>query len=241
MFNTKIPLYGVFILVAIVLGSIIIYKNTEKFDFNKDEKTALLLYVLLGSIFGAKYITYFANIQNYNEPFNFIKSGVSSYGAVIGIILIMVLYSKQYGKKFKDLIYIIISSIPLMYGIGKIGCFFAGCCYGIKYNGPLNVVYNYSNSAPNGISLFPIQLLESVAFIGIFIYVYIKTKNKRSSDTMIGKVIIMYGVTKFLLDYLRMSHVGIIITINQIISIDFVFIGIYLILKNKCNYFKCCT
>ena len=61
-----------------------------------------------------------------------------------------------------------------MYAVGKIGCFFAGCCYGIEYNGFLNVTYNYSAIAPKGISLFPIQLLESIVFLIIFLYTFIK-------------------------------------------------------------------
>ena len=96
--------------------------------------------------------------------------GLSSYGAVIGLIVMLFLYSKQHKKKFKDLLFAIMPSIPLMYGIGKIGCFLVGCCYGIKYYGPLSITYNYSPSAPKDIGLFPIQLLEAIVFIIIFVF-----------------------------------------------------------------------
>jgi phosphatidylglycerol:prolipoprotein diacylglycerol transferase len=120
-----------------------------------------------------------------------------------------------------------------MYSIGKIGCFLAGCCYGIYYNGPFNVVYNYSYSAPAEVRLFPIQLLESIVFLVIFIYFYLNSNKKSNKVLFIGKAIFICGISKFLLDYLRMSHAGQIISVNQLTSIIFMLIGMFLILKDN--------
>ncbi len=122
-----------------------------------------------------------------------------------------------------------------MYGIGKIGCFLAGCCYGIEYTGPLSISYKYSYSAPKEISLFPVQLLESIVFISIFWYIFIKIKKSKSNNSIIGQTFIICGIAKFLLDYLRMSHLGKMFTINQIVSVIFVLIGFYLVLVGKKN------
>ena len=60
--------------------------------------------------------------------------------------------------------------LPLLYAVGKIGCFIAGCCYGIEYYGIGNVVYNYvPKSEIIGLHLFPIQIVESIVFFLIFI------------------------------------------------------------------------
>ena len=235
MFNTKIPLYGIFIIISILSGLWVVYKNAKQLNLRTEEITGLLLYIGLGSIFGAKYFTFLINIKKFNGIFNFEKVGLSSYGAVIGIIILLLLYSKQYKKRFKDLIYIVLPSIPLMYAIGKIGCFLAGCCYGIEYTGPLTVLYKYSYSAPKEISLFPVQLLESSVFISIFWYIFIKIKKSKPSNSIIGQTFIICGIAKFLLDYLRMSHLGKMFTINQIVSVIFVLIGFYLVLVDKRN------
>ena len=73
-----------------------------------------------------------------------------------------------------------------MYAIGKIGCFLVGCCYGIKYSGIFSVVYNYSLHAPVGVSLFPIQLVESIVFLLIFIYMLNKKLQNKFNTQTIG-------------------------------------------------------
>ena len=235
MFNTKIPLYGIFIIISIFSGLLVVYKNAKHLNLRTEEIIGLLFYIGLGSIFGGKYFTFLINIKKFNGTFNFEKVGLSSYGAVIGIIILLLLYSKQYKKNFKDLIYIVLPSIPLMYGIGKIGCFLAGCCYGIEYTGPLSISYKYSYSAPKEISLFPVQLLESIIFISIFWYIFNKIKKLKSNNNIIWQTFIICGIAKFLLDYLRMSHLGKILSINQIVSMIFVLIGFYIVLADKKN------
>ena len=231
MFNTKISLYGISILVAITCGVYVTYKNSKTINLKKEELIGLLIYIVVGCIFGAKYFTLLTNPSKYIGV-EFYKVGLSSYGAVIGIILMLLLFSKQYKKKFGELIYIFLPSIPLMYSIGKIGCFLVGCCYGIEYNGPFSIIYNYSYSAPKGISLFPIQLLEAIVFMLIFIYIY-RNKENKYNVKFIGKTLVICGASKFLLDYLRESHVGQIISINQIVSLIFIILGLYFIFENK--------
>ena len=222
MLNTKIPFYGIFIILAFTFGLLNIYQNAKNYFLLKEELIGFLLYIILGSLFGAKYFTFFMYYKKYNGVINFMQTGLSSYGAVIGILLITFLFSWQYKKCFKELIYLILPSVPLMYSIGKIGFFISGCCYGIKYSGPFNVTYNYSFSAPKGVGLFPVQLFEAIIFFDI--YLVIKTKK-----ISIGKTVIICGISKFILDYFRMSHLGKIITVNQIISILFVIVGLVLL------------
>lgn len=232
MFDTQIPLYGIFILIGIICGIYNIHINAKKINITKEKNLGLVLYIVTGSIIGAKYFSYITNPQKYGT-FNFENLGLSSYGAVIGILIMIFIFSKQFKIKYKELINIVLKAIPLMYAIGKIGCFVAGCCYGIEYDGIFSITYQYSLSAPNGISLFPVQIVETIAFLLIFIYLN-TTKNK---DNIIAESFILCGISKFSLDYLRMSHVGEILSLNQIISLIFIVIGIFLILKNKkCNF-----
>lgn len=230
MFATKISLYGIFIMFSIFMGLFVVYKNTIYLNFRREETIGLLIYIAIGAIFGAKYFTFLINFGNYAGTFDFVKVGLSSYGAVIGIIILLFLFSKQYKKSFRDLIYVLLPSIPLMYSIGKIGCFLAGCCYGIEYNGPLSVSYNYSYDAIKGVSLFPVQLLETIVFFVIFIYINNKIRNKKTDKIIvIGQTFVISGVAKFLLDYLRMNNTDGLFSINQLISIIFAFIGIIMI------------
>lgn len=233
MINTKIPLYGILVVTGILSGLYIMYKNVKTLNYKKEENYGLILYILLGTLFGAKYFTLLTNFNKFKDNIDFKKIGLSSYGAIIGILILLIIFAKQYKKNFKDLINNILPAIPLMYGISKIGCFLAGCCYGIKYNGPLSITYKYSLSAPKNISLLPIQIIETITFILIYLYI---SKKKKENKNIIGITILLCGLSKFLLDYLRMNHINKILTVNQIVSIPFIIIGLILYFKEKSEH-----
>lgn len=68
--------------------------------------------------------------------------------------------------KFNVKIYIrnFIFLIPFIHAFGRIGCFFAGCCFGIPYNGIGAVVFPENSYALPDVSLFPVQLVEQCFF-----------------------------------------------------------------------------
>lgn len=231
MFNTKLPLYGIFIISSFIIGLGVIYKNTKQINLTKDETMGLLIYIFLGSIFVAKYFTFFTNYYKYNGVFDLLKVGFSSYGALIGIVIMLLIFSRQYRKSFNKLFYCVLPSVPIMYATGKIGCFLTGCCYGIKYNGPFNISYNYSYFAPAGVKLFPVQILETIVFVLIYFWI----RNKKLNRVNAGWTLVCCGISKFLLDYLRINHVNVFISINQIFSIFFIGIGLFLVINKNLN------
>ena len=118
---------------------------------------------------------------------------------------------------------------PIMYAIGKLRCFFGGCCYGIECNLPISVVYLNSAGAPNNINLFPVQLIECVVNLGIFLLLILVKKDDR---VKIGWAFILCSLSKFILDFFRASWAH-NISINQWISILVFIIGINIILINS--------
>lgn len=231
MFNTKIPIYGIFILLALISNIIVVYMLSKKYSYTKKEIICLLLYENAGIIGGAKIFTYITNYNLVNNKFNFSSLGLSSMGAVIGLLIFLALFCFQFKKSFKEILYIFLPPVPLMYAIGKVGCFLTGCCYGIEYSGIFKIAYKYSLEAPNNVYLFPVQIFESIIFIIIFIYLIYK-KNKYNILT-IGQEFILCGIAKFCLDFFRMSHINVFLSLNQIMCILFIIIGTIIILKRR--------
>lgn len=223
---------------ALFSGLVVIYKNLKKEKYEREIIIGLIIYIIAGAIVGGKYFTFATNFKKFNGVFSFDKIGLSSYGAIIGIIIMLIIFSKQFKIGFENIMYVTMPSIPLIYGIGKIGCFITGCCYGIEYSGPFRIIYNYSLSAPNGVSLFPVQLLEAIVFIIIFIVIQVIIKRKLSRSSIICLIFITCGISKFLLDYLRHTINHNFLSINQIFSLIFVIIGISILLTRKKIYCK---
>ena len=222
MINTDLPIYSLIILIAFLINIVVIcYISYKKNRFNYD-LIYLLIFEHIGMIVGAKLYSFFSNPAKYDYQFDIFKSGFSSVGAVIGIIIMSIIYIKM----FK-------SNIKMIYSIGKIACFLTGCCYGIEYSGPFSVTYLYSQNDINGISLFPVQLLESIVFFIIFIISFNIVIKDKVNNKSIGILTTMIFACKFLLDFLRFTHMKNLISFNQIMCVPFILIGLSLIIFKK--------
>lgn len=146
------------------------------------------------------------------------NAGISSLGGVIGLLAGVIIFGCIYdeGKALMWESYIL--AMPLMYGIAKIGCYLVGCCHGIKYSGPLAVTYDseYMQGGP----YFPVQLLESIVFIIVFMIglgVYRSHRRKYTGAV----VMLLCAMAKFAQEFLREEHVGKSISGSQWICIGF--------------------
>lgn len=138
------------------------------------------------------------------------KIGLNSTGGAMGMILgvfIFSLITPQYKKAFLESY---ITVLPLIYGIGKIGCSFAGCCYGTSYHGPLALIDD------EGVSRFPIQPMEAIVFILAFIIAMI-LDSKGHLNPLLAAV--AFAGLKIVLDFLRDTHTGLTLTANQIMCL----------------------
>lgn len=219
-------LYGSLIAIALILNFAITYNLGKKNEYNNFEILCLIFFEMIGIIVGAKLLTYLVHFNEY-ENFNFFKLGLSAYGAVIGALIMVFIYKLIFRKESSKLFSMCLIPMPLMYAIGKVGCFVAGCCYGIEYSGPLYIAYSDSLVAPNNVKLFPIQAVEALLFLAIFLYLFFE--KKLSIKNKIAITFILCGTIKFVLDFLRASHVGIILSANQIISLIFIVIGLLML------------
>lgn len=208
------PIYGIMMVLSIITGILYI-----AFQLKKEKLDIKIIYYFIMlfiscTIFGSISISYLINGQ----------ISLNSYAGAISLIICSIIFNKIVPLDNKYLKYSIISC-PLIYALGKIGCFIVGCCYGIPYNGILSVTYTNGLNIP----LFPIQLVESIVFLILFFIInHFKDKKNITYITIIVCVIV-----KFLLDFLRYEHLNKIITTNQIISIGFILVVILLMIKRN--------
>jgi phosphatidylglycerol:prolipoprotein diacylglycerol transferase len=229
MFNSNFPFYGLAILLALISNIIIVISQYKKYNYKLEYVIYLLLYENAGIIIGAKVLSYLLS----GERTSFIITGLAAYGAAFGAALFILLFCLQFKKNIKETMYLLTPSFPLMYSIGKIGCFIVGCCYGIKYNGIFKIMYRYSVNAPNNVYLFPIQIVESIVFLLIFIYLIIMQRKNKFDEKMLGISFILCGASKGFLDFLRQEGTQ-LFTFSKIVSLIIIIIGIIsLFLKKK--------
>ena len=215
------PIYGTFILLSLFIGIIFNYIFLRK---NKIEKNYIFLFSLMivsFSIIGGILIN---SLLSSNKDLSLTNIGLTSYGGAVGVISAAIIFEKICPKNGVFIKGAIIS-LPLIYSISKLACFFAGCCYGL----PCNSFFCVRYTAGLNIPLVPIQLIETIMFMLVFISCVYIQKNKN----VVAITIILSAFTKFVLDFLRFNHLKEIISQNQIISVMFMIIGIVILVKNN--------
>ena len=102
--------------------------------------------------------------------------------------------------KYFDLL---MPSVALAQGFGRIGCFLAGCCYGKETENAIGIVFHDSAYAPNGVSLLPTQLISSgLNFLHCLLLIWL-TKKKKGDGQIAGLYLVLYSVGRFILEFFR--------------------------------------
>lgn len=212
--------YAVMILLAFIAGNFGMYTLNIRSGIKKNVSGYLILLSPMMSLFCGVYLTYITSGFRYY--------GLSSIGGLIGMymaVLTMAAINSKISSNKKDTKTMLQNCtiiLPLMYSISKIGCFLAGCCYGIEYSGVFCIHYTGHGNIPVH-DVFPVQIAETIVFLGIFfvgIY-FIKRKVKN----MVWIIFIISAFAKGLLDFLRGSHTGELISMNQILCIILIVFG----------------
>ena len=215
----KFPIYFIIIIASIFLGMLYVYMSLKKKVQLDNKFYPYFLFNILLILFLGKTFTMLTSRSS-----NFLTIGFSSYGGAVGNIL-CALYFEKISDFKKYLIKYSIISLTLIYSLSKIACFIVGCCHGIPYEKMFSVIYTDKLN----IAVFPIQLLETIVFVLIFLFCN-KFQNRKNISLI---TIIMCATCKFLLDFLRYDHLNKVITINQIISLIVIIFSVILIIKNN--------
>lgn len=111
--------------------------------------------------------------------------------------VVLLLTGKIFKIKWRTACDYIAPSTCLVYGIARLGCNFAGCCYG--YRAKWGIM-----SWQAGYHCIPVQLFQSIASFAIF-YILIRMAKKQAfkiTNKLYPRMLVMYGGARFLLDFM---------------------------------------
>ena len=241
-----IPTYGLLgfigIVVAICFG---VFYFSKFYDVKKEDIFYASMFAMIGIGIGAKLLYIITILPDLIENFNnldwktviprLLQGGFVFYGGLIGGIAGLYVYSKSFKISFKKLCMILIPVMPIFHSIGRIGCLLAGCCYGMEYHGFGSITFYNSDLAPVGVPLFPMQIVESICNLIIFIIILLTYKRFKGTYKTIALYFGLYSIVRFVLEFFRGDAVRgiIILSTSQWISIAFLIVGIALFIYDK--------
>ncbi len=132
--GVNIYTYGTLVAIAFLVGIFLAAYRAKKLGENPQNVLDLCLYVMIASIAGARLCFVAINWEYFSQHLIEIvfiqQGGLVFYGGMVLAVITTVIFLKL--KKLSILQYldILTPSLAIGHAIGRIGCFFNGCCYG---------------------------------------------------------------------------------------------------------------
>lgn len=228
--------YGLMIGIGFIAALFIGLRRAKAKNLDGDFLFNTSIICLIFGMLGAKLLyilTVLDKIIKNPSDFLSLSSGFVVYGGIIVGILAGYVYCRIKGKFFRTYFDLVMPSISIAQGFGRLGCFLAGCCYGKETTAWYGITFTDSAFAPNGISLIPTQLISSAGnflIAGALIFI---AKKQKKPGLIAGLYLVFYGTVRFLIEMLRgdieRGSIGNLST-SQFISIFIVLIGIIFII-----------
>lgn len=198
-----IPSYGLMAVIGAISAVLLLYYKgmvcETDFNFKMSDFGLLCLSASAGCLIGSKIIFGVTQLPDVFENFSFGKlagaflmGGFVFYGGLFGAYAGSAVFAKLKKYNVTALLDLITPSFILFHIFGRIGCLFAGCCYGLKLENELvigNIHFNY----------FPLQAVEAVFEAVLFILVEKTPLKKHRFKSYIS----CYAVYRFIAEFFR--------------------------------------
>jgi len=159
-------------------------------------------------------------------------------GGIVSFLILLRLFYKDEQKDVRMMLNTIVTGVALAHAFGRIGCFFAGCCFGIPTDSFLGVVFPYGHAEDlyADAAVFPTQLFEAGFLFALFILLnkIELFKNRELETYLIG-----YGIWRISIEFIRGDERGVLFPIwetqynifptpSQFMSLIMIALGAYL-------------
>jgi len=221
--------YGLMIGIGVIVALVVAAKRAKKSGLDTDIVYGLGLVTLVSGFIGAKLLYCFVELESFlHDPMRILSgSGFVLYGGIIGGIVAAMFYCRHKKVNFFEYFDLVMPSVALAQGFGRIGCFLAGCCYGRETNSAIGVMFHNSSIAPNGVKLIPTQLFSSAGNFLIAIVLLLYARKDRKAGKVGALYLIFYSMGRFIIEFFRSDYrgnVGVLST-SQFISLIILAIG----------------
>ncbi|MFH0863929.1 MAG: prolipoprotein diacylglyceryl transferase family protein [Candidatus Gottesmanbacteria bacterium] len=205
--SIRIYSFGLFLVLAIIIGSFVVWRVGKNLKFDEEKIIDLLLVEMIFGLIGARIFHIFFHFQDFG--FNFFRwlliyhfPGLTFIGGLLGGLIGMIYFSRKENWPFWQIADISVLGISLAEAIASIGAFFSGSAYGITTNLPWAVPVIGLPELRH-----PVQIYQALILLFIFLFLIKVDKWLSGRNFPHGLIFLIYvlcwGVTHYLLDILR--------------------------------------
>ncbi len=198
-----VPFYGVFVALGVMVSFLFFTKRSSMLSIDRLKKIQIAASASIGVLIGSRIVFVLSMLPVMMKDFSLqqvvkisLGGGFVFYGGLLGAIGALYLYGKVRKINTDDLLQTAAPCFPLFHAFGRIGCFMAGCCYGI----PCSV--GFPLAVEPDVKRFPVQLVEAFACIVLFVLLLVAEK-LFPRVRLLTVYLVSYAVIRFGLEFLR--------------------------------------
>jgi len=208
-----LPTYGLLVAIAFLTALWIAGRLAAKSGLHQESVLNLGIYCALAGIAGAKVLMIAldpAVRDNWREIFSLstLQAAGIFYGGFIAALVTAFFYMRRKVLPVLKTADVFAPGLALGHAIGRLGCFSAGCCWGLPTHVPWAVTFVNPRAhdlvgVPLGVPLHPTQLYESLGELIIFAVLYLRFLRPHREGSIISLYLVLYGTLRFLVEFVR--------------------------------------
>ncbi len=234
--------YGVLLAASYLLGLWVAMVRAKKRGLDSNHILDLGIYIIIAALVGAKLLLLVVEPGQYTRSLtdflSLARSGGVFYGGLILAVLVAFWYMWRHRLPLWSVSDIFAPGIALGHVIGRMGCFFAGCCFGKETSVPWAITFTSEYAARNvgtpiNRPLHPTQLYEAGAELLILVFlIATERKGRPFAGRTFWGYMLLYGISRFIIEFYRgdvRGTVGMFST-SQFVSLLIVPISVVMLL-----------
>lgn len=210
----RLPTYGVLLVTALLTALYCIVRQGRREGLDSGRLLDFSTWLIVVGLVGAKGLMvltdwrYFWQYPGELLSWTTLRAGGVFYGGFIAATFFALWYTRVHRLPVWKVFDVYAPAIALGLGIGRLGCFTAGCDYGKPTTSFLGVVFTdpFSHEVagtPLGIPLHPTQLYEALATFLIFGILVWRYGHKSYDGEIFWLYLVLYAVARFFIEFLR--------------------------------------
>lgn len=208
IFPDTLTIYSYGFLIA--LGAILAqyytaYHSKKQFNISFDQTQILFLLLVFAVVVGGKFFLIFEDPARYlSHPGDLLKNfgkGFVFYGSLIFALAALYYYIRYYKIPLLPMLDIIAGTTCIVHGMGRLGCFLSGCCYGTETDSFIGMSFKEGNGIDA--HLHPTQLYSSLLIWSIFFYLLYIRKRQEFQGQLFLTYLILYSAGRSIIEIFR--------------------------------------
>jgi phosphatidylglycerol:prolipoprotein diacylglycerol transferase len=233
--------YGVLLAAAYLLGLQFALVRARARGLDATRVMDLGIWIIISALVGAKLLLLVVEFdtfrQNPRELVTLLRSGGVFYGGLIAAVAVAIWYMRRHRLPVWGVSDAFAPGIALGHVIGRMGCFFAGCCFGRATDVPWSVTFRNEYAAQNvgtplNVPIHPTQLYEAGAELIILgLLLVLERKWRPFAGRTFWSYMLLYGITRFFIEFYRGDARGMILDLStsQFVSVILVPVSIIML------------